>query len=181
MIQPISYKPRAETSGVKSLFVRSVEMIMENATSAKLLQKTCTILSHPSKQYIPSLQYILYNAIERSDFTCIECLMRYWPFEKMSFDLYKFCDIDMDDDWDDDRDDDAINRQRYARKHHSLFCNFRHVNLRFGEEMIDAIANGVYARVCDSRPVEQASSTTKQFMVDLSMVYLRDPKVPCKT
>ena len=196
MIRPISYKPRAEASRKESLFVRSVEVIMGNTKSAKLLQKTCRILSPPL------LQYILYKAIEIRDLTCIEYLVRYWPFEKMSFDVYEFFDIDMDEiaffwnkgwmrggtkDWrtrrgtrDWMKDEDAINGVRYARKHHSLFCNFGHVTLHFGEEMVDTIANAIYTRVFVDQPVDQASSENKQFMVDLSMVQLGDPEEPSK-
>ena len=157
---------------------------MENTTSTKLLQKTCGMLPPLL------LQYILYKATERGDSTCIECLVRYWPFEILSFDLDNFFDIDTNEiarccwkrHWeidDEPKDDEAIN-EVYARKYHSLFCNASHRRLCFGEGMVDAIASGIYARVFEDQTVDQASSRTKQFMVDLSMVELRDPDIPCK-
>ena len=172
MIRRISHTSRAVTYGVKPLFVRSVEVIMGNTTSTKLLQKTCGMLP-------PSLlQYLLYKAIESRDLTCIEYLVRYWPFEILSFNVDKFFGIDFDKIA---RFDDEAIYEVYSRRYHSLFCNSSHLQLQFGEEMIDAIASGVYARVFESQPVDQASSGTK-FIVDLSMVDLRDidSEIPCK-
>ena len=144
---------------VESLFLRCTEVIMSNGPN--MLQKACKILP-PSllrylmyrtikgKIYFKDTTYIIYDT--RNMARNIECLVRYWPFETLSFD---FSGDNIDDS---DRD----------------------YGLAFDEPMVDAIALGIYSRVFESQSVDQATSGTKRFIVDLSMVLLYDLDVPSK-
>ena len=82
----------------------------------------------------------------------VECLVRYWPFETLSFDFSGDNIDDSDHDY----------------------------GLAFDEPMVDAIALGIYSRVFESQSVDQVTSGTKRFIVDLSMVLLYDLDVPSK-
>ena len=169
---------------VEPLCLLCVEVIMRNG--ATLLQKACRML--PPSQ----LRYLLYRAMKSGDVTYIECLMRYWPFETLSFDMYNFIIID------DDIDDDYLDRdylhngirnylywignddEMYLQRHHSWFCSSRYPQLQFDEAMVFAIARGVYSRVFESQSVDQATSGTKQIIIDMSMVRLENPDIPSK-
>ena len=73
----------------------------------------------------------------------VECLVRYWPFETLKFDFIS------DNIYDSDDDNGFV----------------------YDVAVLDAIARGLYYRVFDSPlSVDQATSGTKQFIVDLSMV-----------
>ena len=130
--------------------------------------------------------------MKSGDVTYIESLVRYWPFETLSFDMYNFIIID------DDIDDDYLDRdylhngirnylhwignddEMYLHRHHSWFCSSRYPQLQFDEAMVVAIARGVYSRVFESQSIDQATSGTKQFVVDMSMVCLENPDIPSK-
>ena len=66
--------------------------------------------------------------------------------------------------------------EMYLQRHHSWFCSSRYPQLQFDVAMVNAITCGVYSRVFESQPVEQAATSgTKQFIIDMSMVHLEDP------
>ena len=66
--------------------------------------------------------------------------------------------------------------EKHLQIHHSWFCSSRYPPLQFDEAMVNAIARGIYSRVFESQSVEQAATSgTKQFIVDMSMVRLEDP------
>ena len=164
---------------VDPLFSRCTEVIMRNGP--RLLQQACTMLP-------PSLlRYLLYRAVKNGDVTYIECLVRHWPLEILSFDMYNFI-ID-DDIGEDYLDRDYLpsgirnylywignDNETYLQRHHSWFCSSRYPQLQFDEAMVNAIARGVYSRVFESQSVEQAATSgTKLFIIDMSMVRLEDP------
>ena len=71
---------------VKPLLLRSAEVIISNVFM--LGQKACRVLP-------PSLlRYLLYLALKNIDVAWIECLVRHWPLEILSFDMYDFLDDD---------------------------------------------------------------------------------------
>ena len=140
---------------VGSLFSRCIEVIMSNCPN--ILQKACRILP-------PSLlRYLLYlllplvpGEIDSRTAAGVECLVRYWPFETLKFDF-------ISDNNDDSRDDiDTIYGDDLGDDDNGLV---------YDVSVFDAIALGLYYRVFDSpQSVDQATSGTKQFIVDLSMV-----------
>ena len=82
----------------------------------------------------------------------VECLVRYWPFETLKFDFTR--DNRVPPGIDDSDDDNGF---------------------VYDVAVLDAIARGLYYRVFESpQSVDQATSGTKQFIVDLSMVKAYD-------
>ena len=161
---------------VKSLLLRSAEVIIGNVFM--LGRKACRVLPPPL------LRYLLYLALKNVDVAWIECLVRHWPLETLSFDMYDFLN-------DDDNIDDGPHWKHllgvgddievYLRRYHSWFCTSLYKQMRFNEAMVSAIARGLYSRVYESQSIDQATSGAKQFIVDMSMVYLLDFEIKRKS
>ena len=143
---------------VGSLFSRCIEVIMSNCPN--ILQKACRILPPSLLRYL--LCSLLQGGGGANTTAGVECLVRYWPFETLKFDFTM-----------DNIDDSDFLHYIYR----GCICDN---NLRFGDDdnglvydvaVLDAIALGLYYRVFESpRSVDQATSGTKQSVVDLSMV-----------
>lgn len=140
---------------VHSLFSLSVKVIFNSIAA----QKTCMVLP-------PTLlQYLLYQAVRLMNVSWIQNLLRHWPWEILSFDFDRYIDEDTL------KDDERC--ELYLRRHHSWFYSPSFPQIILDRIIIDSIALGLYLRLYYCQSAGHATSETKQFIVDLSMVGAR--------
>ena len=139
---------------VVSLLLICVKAILD----ATIIQNACKMLP-PTM-----LHYLLYQAVILKNTSWIQGLVRYWPFETLSFDFDKYID------YTEIRD----RSESYLRRNHLWFHtpDYPQIMKLQSSCVVDSIAIGLYLRAYHCRSVDHNTSGNKKLIVDLRMVRL---------